>query len=42
MILYYEFTNALAQMLFIIGIYVLLIAVSFIFAKRKEKTGLIV
>ena len=36
-ILYYEFTNELKQMLAIIAIYVILAAGAFIYAKRKEK-----
>ncbi len=37
LILYYEFTHVLSQMLFIVGIYVLIIGISFIFAKKKKR-----
>ena len=37
LILYYEFKNALTQMLFIIGLYVLLTIGAFVFAKKKER-----
>jgi amino acid transporter len=38
-ILYYEFTNELKQMLAIIAIYVVLAAGAFIYAKRRDKKG---
>ena len=39
LILYYEFTNQLHQMLAIIAIYVILAVGSYIYAKRREKSG---
>ena len=37
LILYYEFTNKLHQMLFIIGLYILLTAGAFVYARKRNK-----
>lgn len=40
LIIYYEFTNALHQMLFIIGMYLLLTLLAYLFAVRKNKSDI--
>ena len=40
LILYYEFTNALHQMLFIIGLYVVLTIGAYVFARRRNRLGI--